>query len=149
AHGIVTTMPSLTQCDKFGRNGSYLVLRQIEQDVPEFWRFMRQNAKSRVAAARLASKIVGRERDGTPLVPNTNRDDNEFGFAEDPYGYGCPIGSHMRRANPRNGFANNSEPAAVATTANRNRILRRGRPYGPRIDDPRAPAEAKRGLMFL
>ena len=141
-------VPLQSEWDSFGRNGSYLVLRQLEQDVDEFRRFVRtasgRDQPGDPEAEYLAAKIVGRWRDGTPLVPYATVNDNEFGYAEDPHGYGCPIGSHVRRANPRDTFENN---ARLFRPRNEHRILRRGRSYGPL---PGEPANGKpRGLMFL
>ena len=97
----------------FGRNGCYLVLRTLEQDVSGFWRFIDQQAAG-VAEEReaLASAMVGRQRDGTPLVPLTAQPidgigsdtaaQNQFTFDSDTEGTNCPFGAHIRRANPRN-----------------------------------------------
>ena len=95
------------------------------------------------AERRLAEKIVGRSVDGTPLVPYANVDDNEFVYAEDPYGYGCPLGAHVRRANPRDSFENNNLPFEPA---NDHRILRRGRSY---ICQDGNTGSLERGLLFL
>jgi Dyp-type peroxidase family len=156
ADGGLAEMPMLGG-RRFGENGSYLVLRQLEQDVPGFWKYMAKQTMHDgrpEAAEQLAAKIVGRERDGTPLVPYVNRQDNEFGFAEDPYGYGCPIGAHIRRANPRDSFSDNNVPSHRASLSNRHRILRRGRSYGPVFDhgtrfDARTEDTEKRGLVFI
>jgi len=97
----------------FGRNGSYLVLRQLGQDVPGFWQFVDKAACS-VPEKReqLAASMVGRYRDGSPLVPEVVKDIpgiasddhlNHFNYNEDPRGNQCPIGAHIRRANPRTG----------------------------------------------
>jgi len=64
-----------------------------------------------VTADWLAERIVGRNIDGHLLCPSGllaadehNQPQNAFGFAElDPHGHGCPLGSHVRRANPRDG----------------------------------------------
>jgi Dyp-type peroxidase family len=137
---------------RLGRNGSYLVLNQLEQDVRAFWEFahahtMHHGQPDPAAAAQLASKIVGRWPDGTPLVPYVNRDDNEFGFANDPYGYGCPLGSHVRRANPRDSFENANEMRPDSVSSNRHRIMRRGRSYGS-LFEASAPTD-ERGLYFI
>jgi deferrochelatase/peroxidase EfeB len=97
----------------FARNGSYLVLRQLDQDVPGFWQFIDKAAGS-VPEKReqLAAAMVGRNLNGSPLVPEavedipgTASDDhlNRFTFDMDPGGNQCPIGAHIRRANPRTG----------------------------------------------
>jgi len=146
--------PSLHDNPDFGRNGTHLVFRQLDQDVAAFWNVMCEKTtvggKADLEAARqLASKIVGRNRDGTPLVPRVNREDNEFDFTGDRHGYGCPIGAHIRRSNPRNSFA---DAPGAPLSANRHRVVRRGRSYGDKL-----PAEAcgvrddgeRRGLLFL
>jgi Dyp-type peroxidase family len=142
-------LPAMPGCPEFGRNGSYLVLRQLEQDVHGFWSTMMQqtgtSSTDSVEARRLASKIIGRAPDGTPLVPYANADDNEFGFADDPYGYGCPLGAHIRRSNPRDSLDNNNLPADVL---NDHRILRRGRSYSRPSEVP-GSADPELGLVFL
>lgn len=149
ATGRIIPMPAVEECDGFGRNGTYLVLRQLEQDVDGFWSAMDERTctggqANPHAARRLAEKIVGRAMDGTPLVPHASAFDNEFVFAEDPYGDGCPLGSHIRRANPRDSFGNDTRPFDAV---NDHRILRRGRSYVRRAGTDADAVE--RGLMFL
>ncbi len=56
----------------FGRNGSYLVLRQLDQDVPAFWKYVdQQSGSDSEQREQLAARMVGRYRDGTPLVNNS------------------------------------------------------------------------------
>jgi deferrochelatase/peroxidase EfeB len=72
---------------------------------------------------------------------------------------GCPLGAHVRRANPRDAGARAKASAssrAVALEAvNNHRILRRGRAFGPWLDfdrgraPPPAPDVEERGLLFL
>ncbi|HEV3496537.1 MAG TPA: peroxidase, partial [Actinomycetes bacterium] len=138
-----------------GRNGSYLVLRQLAQDVEGFRRFIDQ--ASRVdgqadpdAGARLAAKMVGRWPNGAPLTraPDHPADDlvdaNDFGYADgDAAGHGCPLGAHIRRANPRDALDPESGPEQSLRSSNRHRLLRRGRAYG----DPADPGE--RGIHFI
>ncbi len=150
ANGRVAPLPATPDRPEFGLNGTYLVLRQLAQDVETFWQFMyertRTNGRDDPDAARsLAAKVVGRWPDGTPLVPYANADDNEFGFAEDPHGYGCPMGAHIRRANPRDALGNNSVPF---WPRNDRRILRRGRSYGP-LSGNGSGTDGERGMMFL
>ena len=149
ADGLITKVPSACHDEKFGENGSYLVVRQLQQKVDAFDRFLDTHAGPDVLVREhLAAKIIGRGRDGTPLVPYTNRDDNEFGFAEDQYGHGCPLGAHIRRANPRDSFANPNAASVTALAMNKHRIVRRGRAYGrPRWSTQ--PGEGERGLMFI
>jgi Dyp-type peroxidase family len=133
----------------FARNGTYLVARQIEQHVGEFHAFceratLSNGAPDPEAASRLEAKIIGRLPDGTPLVPNGDRRDNDFGFAEDPFGYGCPVGAHVRRANPRGSLGNQNVPHEPD---NAHRILRRARSYGSSYHP--GVLDSGRGLLFL
>jgi Dyp-type peroxidase family len=128
----------------FGRNGTYLVFRQLEQDVEGFWRFV--DAATRRADGSqdpgyrdaLAAKMVGRWPSGAPLVKAPDHDipaladDNDFAYRDDPRGLACPIGAHIRRANPRDSLG--LEPAASLDTSDRHRLLRRARSYGPAED---------------
>jgi len=99
-----------------GRNGTYLVMRQLAQDVRGFWQFLdgvtSSDAEQRY---RLGSLMIGRAlADGSPLVP-LSRDGiggvsekgngiqlNQFTYDSDVQGTRCPYGAHIRRANPRN-----------------------------------------------
>ncbi len=66
-------------------------------------------------AEKLATALVGRTREGDPLVPvqtqaipGIDHSDpeqvrkNQFTFPQDPAGVRCPFGAHVHRANPRN-----------------------------------------------
>jgi Dyp-type peroxidase family len=88
----------------------------------------------------LAALIVGRRRDGTSLMADQRAREqiNDFRYGTDPHGLRCPIGSHVRRANPRDSLGWNGQ------LSRRHRIIRRGVPYGPPGDD-----ERERGLMFV
>ena len=100
-----------------GRNGSYLVYRELSQDVRGFWRWMAtESARSRSNMESLAQSMLGRRLDGAPLpdfqvglpLPGVDPDDlglNGFVFDADPDGLSCPVGAHIRRANPRTGDA--------------------------------------------
>ena len=170
----------------FGRNGSYLVLRQLGQDVPGFWQFLykatgpkKKNAEKHFEKIdELAASMVGRKRDGSPLIPNAVKpipgisrqdDENHFSYEFDPDGDKCPIGAHIRRSNPRTGdlpprssglitrfikilgFGDPDEDLVASTRFHR--LLRRGRSYGPELkpEDAVKPDEkvAERGLQFI
>jgi Dyp-type peroxidase family len=126
-----------------GRNGSYLVLRTLRQDVDAFHAFT--DTATRDAAGRpdksqadlLAAKIVGRWPSGAPLVLSPGQDDhsladsNDFGYHEfDARGLACPLGSHVRRTNPRDSLEPGPGTDASLAINRRHRLLRRGRGYG-------------------
>jgi Dyp-type peroxidase family len=131
----------------FGRDGTYLVMRQLEQDVPAFWAWVKEAAdRLRVGEAipgddprvTLASKMVGRWPSGAPLALCPKRDEqdkagrDDFGYAKDPHGHGCPLGAHVRRTNPRDWLLGD-DPAEAGANSRRHRLLRRGRTYGPAL----------------
>ena len=138
-------------------NGSYLVIRQIEQNVERFWdRFSTFGGD----AVKMAAKQIGRWPDGTPvtLEPDAakNKPSNDFDYNNDPQGIHCPVGAHTRRCNPR------TAPARNRGKKNRHRILRRGRAYGPPAPSEYFPPELRqtvsqqdqtqeesRGLLFV
>ena len=73
-HNIL--LPALDQPDRkdLGRNGTYLVLRQLQQDVQGFWQFLDTQAKANpTVRQKLAEAMVGRTMEGVPLVPLTDR----------------------------------------------------------------------------
>ena len=151
-----------------GRNGTYLVMRQLGQDVRKFWQFVgkQASATSRDAES-LAAAFVGRRRDGDPLVPIQQEAilgigkkpvevrQNQFTFDDDPSGARCPFGAHIRRVNPRNadlpghpvglkkltamlGLGRDRFLDDLTSSVRFHRILRRGREYGPGL----APEDA-------
>ena len=73
----------------------------------------------------------------------------------DPFGHKCPLGSHIRRTNPRDSVFPGTDEAL--TMPNVHRILRRGRAFGPPVapsmepDDILAAEDAgeERGLHFI
>lgn len=139
-----------------GKNGTYLVFRQIDQDVAGFWDSMLARANGdRGEATRLAAKCVGRWPSGTPLVCAPQQDDpaqasrNDFGYArEDPEGLACPFAAHIRRTNPRDSLRPNPEESTQVSR--RHALLRRGRSYGEPLAAFSGESEAQeRGLMFV
>ncbi len=161
--------PQAEGCLDFGLNGSYMVVRELKQYVAEFWNSMDANTarireqdpdhSSHVNAEWLAERVVGRDREGHLLCPGGGKfpaDDaglprNDFRFFDkDPHGTGCPPGSHVRRAFPRDALApNEGSRESLLEAANNHRILRRGRKFGPKIADYRTPDGEDRGLLFI
>lgn len=139
----------------FGRNGTYLSVRQFRQDVAAFWNFLRARAGGDAdRATLLAAKIVGRWPSGALVKDGVTKDpggpiENDFTYADnDPDGYGAPIGSHIRRANPR-GIGLGATTEQSLTVVRRHRLMRRGRSYGPRIENPYQDDGKERGLFFI
>jgi Dyp-type peroxidase family len=147
----------------FGRNGTYLIFRKLAQDVHGFWQFLDEQSRGTdgtPAPTRkewLAAKVVGRWPSGAPLVLAPDADDplldtaaksNDFRYMPtDPDGMACPIGAHIRRANPRDSLL--PTPARSEVIANRHRLIRRGRHYEDRRTDTWAPNGIENGLCFL
>jgi len=150
------------QPDDLGRNGTFMALRILEQDCAAFERFLAE-APDRygISGELLAAKICGRWRNGVPLSlsPDTDAPDppiadeqmGSFDYVptpanpdafDDRKGTRCPIGSHIRRMNPRH--------ASVAGGGGlKRRIIRRGLPYGPPFDVSHPEDGLERGLVGL
>lgn len=153
------TDPAQTPRD-LGKNGSFLVIRQLEQDQTGFWDHLEAQATqarakyglSYIDKYWLGAKLMGRWRDGSSIVNNPEKpngsagfnpatQDNSFRFgSEDPQGHSCPYGAHIRRANPRD--SQNPGQDRQIELSNRHRILRRARVY----EDP---TSGKQGLFFM
>ena len=134
----------------FGLNGSYMVVRELQQDVAAFWKSMdeaprgsaRTIPSSDARDRRLARRAGRRPRPRRHLLcpggtsrrrTNTACRDNNFGFFDTrPARPRLPAGLHVRRANPRDGLApdDGRRRQTLLDAANNHRILRRGRKYG-------------------
>lgn len=164
-YGVITPPIATPGGLDFGRNGTYLVFRQLQQDVAAFWTFAdeRKAEGGHGHAEELAAKLVGRWPSGAPLVRSPEHDDstlaseNNFAYGiEDPHGFGCPVGCHIRRTNPRDSLDPSPGSDKAVALVKRHRILRRGREYGPPLGpDPAGPRPPirddgqDRGLQFL
>ncbi|MDA4845434.1 hypothetical protein [Hoeflea poritis] len=141
--------------NKVLRDGAtFVVFRKLEQDVAGFRDFLeKQRPGDAQAQTKLAAQFMGRWHNGTPLVlqpdsprplgPESDRKINDFLFVrDDPNGDRCPLGSHVRRTNPRDIGGRND--------VRRHRILRRGIGYGgPLMADGSRGDGKKRGLLFI
>ncbi|HLL85123.1 MAG TPA: hypothetical protein VK420_20810 [Longimicrobium sp.] len=169
-----------------GHNGTYLVLRKLEQDVDAFRALtgaaphgasptgptsgcpMKASAvpsSPPLDENPVAAKALGRRQDGTPLEPHDtgHRDPapdywlHRFTYRpRDPHGFGCPVGSHIRRANPRDDIpdaertlrgerarkkAAERQRRDSLAVSRKHRIIRRGITY----QDP----DGRKGLLFI
>ena len=148
------------QPDAFGRNGSFLAFRILSQDCAAFERFLTDAAaQTGLDRELIAAKLCGRWRNGVPLALSPDTPDaampieqyNSFDYKpsdsvpdafNDSRGVRCPIGSHVRRMNPRS--------SVVAGSGGlKRRIVRRGLPYGPPFDPNNPDDGVDRGLIGL
>jgi Dyp-type peroxidase family len=166
--GILPPFPGQPRYKDFGKNGTYLVYRKFEQDVAGFWTMIEQTVdrlfgdldpdEKERRMSHVAAKIAGRWPSGAPLTLAPYEDDpvlgaddrlnNDFGYADvDPYGAFCPVGAHIRRANPRDSLVKDTALSSLLTS-NRHRVIRRGMPYGDRLVDASdfVNGKAPRGL---
>ena len=149
---------------EFFKNGTFGAFRKMRQDVDTFNDYLAKTATRYMGGwppdytvAWLKAKMLGRWPNGEPVtqadgyptakplasfppermkaayLPKAN--DNEFGFEDDPEGLGCPMGAHIRRANPRNDLVG----PFIARP-----LLRRGTPY----DEPGGKDKGLLGLFF-
>jgi Dyp-type peroxidase family len=126
----------------------------------------------------LAARVLGRWPSGAPISRLPDGDDvklgvdrlanNDFGFAApaealplaggesggdwpqaaaDPVGLHCPMSAHIRKVNARE---SPGDFGGRRASFNR-RVLRRGLPYGKRLENPLGPdpEHGKRGFLFL
>lgn len=165
-----------------GRNGSYLVLRELHQDVRGFWHFMAAQANGGRAET-LAEHMIGRRLSGDPLLPlqaapirGVGRDAadsarNQFTYDADAEGARCPLGTHVRRANPRTadmpggqqgliarlirtlGIGRTDLRADLMASSRFHRIMRRGREFGTWVPPEKAMQpdcpDPQSGLQFI
>ncbi|MDB4988736.1 MAG: hypothetical protein JWN04_3914, partial [Myxococcaceae bacterium] len=164
--------PSETGNPAWTNDGSFLVFRRLQQDVPAFHEQLAVLAKnSGQTVDLLGAKLVGRYRSGCPLEKLTSQAsnapasptdpaeasplladsdllNNDFEFGEDALGERCPLAAHIRKVYPRDedtGLGADSESATQT-----HRLLRRGIPYGASFGaEVGGEAAAPRGLLFL
>ena len=138
---------NLPQPEILSRNGSYMAYRRLQEHVGKFREFLRQQGRTPEEQELIAAKLMGRWRSGAPLVLSPEKDDpalgadpqrnNDFNYKQmDPHGYAVPLGSHIRRMNPRDTAAN----------MNRRRMIRRGGTYGPPLPEEAPEDGIERGI---
>ena len=137
----------LPKPEVLSRNGSFMAYRRLEEHVGAFREFLKEHGKTPEEQELVAAKLMGRWRSGAPLVLAPDKDDpllgsdpqrnNDFNYKQqDPLGYAVPLGSHMRRMNPRDTGAN----------MNRRRMIRRGATYGPFLPEGASEDGNERGI---
>ncbi len=113
------------------RNGTFAVFRDLEQHVAAFHRYVNEKATK---DPDVAARMIGRRVTGEPLERPGAASMNDFIYDGDEKGARCPIGAHIRRANPRRD--------------GEHRIVRRGMLYGDFSEDG-GPEEVQRGIYFV
>ncbi|KIK63491.1 hypothetical protein GYMLUDRAFT_241961 [Collybiopsis luxurians FD-317 M1] len=156
-----------TSRPSWATDGSFLAFRQLKQRVPEFNKFLLDNALSEpnltVAqnAELLGARMMGRWKSGAPIDLTPLADDpvlaadpqrnNNFNFTHPGFNLNtdqshCPFSAHIRKTNPRADLGG-SFP---------NHIIRAGIPYGPEVTTAEAASNTsstdpsqERGLAFV
>ena len=136
------------------RNGSYMVFRRLEQKVPEFRRFVREQARTARDGSGAAGRPDGRPLEKrcsagaarrcatTPALGDDEKRNNDFEFGDDPEQRKCPYAAHIRKVYPRDDTGNEAE-------VQRHRIIRAGIPFGPEVAPGETTTTHSRGLMFV
>ncbi|KAJ8087557.1 dye-decolorizing heme-containing peroxidase [Marasmius tenuissimus] len=158
---------------EWAKSGSFLAFRQLKQRVPEFNKFVANNALSVPGLTQqenidlFGARTVGRWKSGAPIDLSPLRDDpvlgadpqrnNDFTFDHPDLGSAfnlqtnqtfCPFSSHIQKTRPRHSLSN---PEISAF-----HIMRAGIPYGPEVTESEASSQKtsddpslERGLAFV
>ncbi|MEU6587388.1 peroxidase [Nocardia sp. NPDC046763] len=137
----------LPQPEVLSRNGTFMAYRRLREHVGRFRDFMAEHGDTAEERELVAAKLMGRWRSGAPLVLAPEADDpelgadmsrnNDFNYEQmDPHGYAVPLGSHIRRMNPRD----------TGVNMQRRRMIRRGATYGPHLPEGTPDDGADRGI---
>ncbi|MBW4609009.1 MAG: Dyp-type peroxidase [Hassallia sp. WJT32-NPBG1] len=96
-----TPLPAAKLSPRWAKNGSYLVVRRLRQDVPAFWSFVRTKAGELaqkpdfggITPEHFATLLVGRWPSGAPLMRSPQRDNQDLAkdnFANNHFSYVTP-----------------------------------------------------------
>jgi Dyp-type peroxidase family len=151
-------MPVAPKPVGLARNGTFMVYRKLEEKVYTFRSWLNAEAEKFPGGKELlAAKLVGRWRDGAPLVTYPQADGHpqmtdktlghftDYSYASDPEGARCPMGAHTRRVNPRDSLGFDG------TLVNRHRVVRRGLNYGEWVPEGQENPEhdTGKGVLFM
>ncbi|KAH7348734.1 peroxidase TAP [Rhexocercosporidium sp. MPI-PUGE-AT-0058] len=145
-------------------DGSFLAFRKLKQNVPEFQKFLDDEAvNTGLTSELLGAKLVGRWKSGAPvenfplagdlnaakaIATDSSVNDN-FRYDQNVKQQNCPYAAHTRKTNPRDDIAFNDKDDQHQI----HRIIRRE--YGPEVTDEEeatstssADPKLERGLLF-
>ncbi|GJJ07940.1 hypothetical protein Clacol_002147 [Clathrus columnatus] len=160
-----TIITGETGDNTFGRpswtvGGSFLAFRKLQQLVPEFNKFLSDNAISmpgmsqEQGAELLGARMIGRWKSGAPIDLTPLADDpvlaadptrnNNFDFTHPGFDLTsdqshCPFTAHIRKTNPRADI----NPQNII-----NHIVRAGIPYGDEVTADEADSNKTNALLF-
>lgn len=120
----ITTFPTKEDADKF-----YEKVKEAKEEVGKAEGKIKRRARSKYV--KLVSELVG------------------FNYNDDLAGSRCPLGAHVRRANPRGALEFGVKGAfdTPGALTNRRRLLRRGLPYGK--SDGNSGDDGNHGIIFM
>jgi Dyp-type peroxidase family len=148
-------LPAAPQPAELAANGTYVVYRKLHQHVGRYREYVAAQAdRLHWMPERVGASLIGRWPDGSPLALTPDRPDGALGADEarnndflfdqgDANGHRCPIGSHIRRANPRDALKLSPQ------LTSRHRMIRRGITYGPVLAEGAPEDHEERGLHFM
>jgi deferrochelatase/peroxidase EfeB len=153
---VFASVPASARAAGLARNGSYSVFRVLIQNVAAFNQFLATEGPRAFpelpptdAQELLAAKLMGRWRDGTPLIRSpvapdiAFANDNSFNYSQDAAGLRCPISAHIRVTNPRD-QALDPPPKVIGVP----QVIRRGAPFGTKLEGT-VDDNQERGLAGL
>ena len=141
-----------------GRNGTYLVYREMTQKVHALWDYLAKQSREpgdttpstgRSRSARRWSG-AGRAARRSSTSPRARRSEHATTTrsrtpTDDAVGLACPVGAHIRRANPRDALGAGRDDEASVTMVRKHQMVRRGRPFGPPVSTTLEPRRDPRG----
>ncbi|KAH7908198.1 hypothetical protein BJ138DRAFT_390834 [Hygrophoropsis aurantiaca] len=169
--------PELPQRPAWTRNGSMMVFRKLEQDVPEFDQYLKENGKDwrnfakapdeaqpplsdEEGAELFGAYMVGRWKSGTPLalahfrdtvppIGGNTKKTNDFDYVKDlPRSIAGPSDRYCPfTAHTRKTAPRNLDPFIHRKYMESAIIARAGIPYGSECTE--ATKDEKRGLLFV
>jgi Dyp-type peroxidase family len=109
------------------RNGAPITTFPTEKEADDFSARWLRAKEAILAAPDPAARLAAKQQ-----FADLNAKFTAFDYAHDLAGGRCPVGAHIRRANPRGAleFGQKGAFETPGAISNRRRILRRGVPYG-------------------